>query len=285
MSGGRSNVTTRTINNSEIQSFKRCRRKWDLSYRQGLYRPEDGEKGNLGIGTAVHTLLEAYYKDQPEPEWESRLPDPKERELVKIMYSGYLRWLETTGADNGLTVVASEQQVSHSLGVIRGREVILTGRLDLRVIDEYERTLLFDHKTCQSFERTAEGIQHNEQLLTYAMLLKLSEGITVDGALLNMLRKVKRGPTAKPPFYQRETVTFNEHQLKAHWEHTVGIVEEILRAEERIDAGVSTQMVCPPTFDSTCSWMCPFMAVCSLHDNGSNVQQALQDFYTVKPAA
>ncbi len=272
----------RVINNSEIQSFKRCRRKWELSYHRGLMLPGEGEKGNLGVGTAVHAILEAYYKELPEPNWREFLPDEKEQELVQIMTDGYYEWLEETGADAGYTVVSSEEQVSASLGEIRGREVILTGRLDLRFVTSDGLQYLVDNKTSASFDRTSEGIQHNEQLLTYAMLLRMAQGIKVDGAMLNMLRKVKRGATAKPPFYQREMVTFSDFQLKAHWDHTVGIVEEILRAEERLAKGQSQQVVCAPTYDSTCSWQCPFLGICGMFDNGSNVESAIKNLYIPK---
>jgi len=48
------------IANSELQTFKRCKRKWWLSYYRRLHLRREGV-GALSIGNMVHAPLEAYY--------------------------------------------------------------------------------------------------------------------------------------------------------------------------------------------------------------------------------
>jgi hypothetical protein len=56
------------------------------------------------------------------------------------------------------------------------------------------------------------------------------------GILVNLLKKVKRTASAKPPFYARVDVPHNIHELRNHWKHVVHRAE-IADAERRLDAG------------------------------------------------
>lgn len=275
----------RHINQSELVTFLRCRRKWNYGYVKGLGSP--GYSSNLETGSAVHAALQAHYKQglpfdvldeywAPWLETEGELPPGllKDVELSQIMVEGYLEWLEETGNDAYLTPVAVEQKVE----LLIRPDVTLHGTIDLVMQDEDGRYWLFDHKTTASFGALVDRrLQMNFQLMTYAVLTEAHFGQAPAGATLNMLRKVKRTASAKPPFYQRETVNFNSMQLAAYKNHLDAIVTDLFRVEELIALG--DESAAYPIVDGDCSWKCPFLSVCALADDGSDIQSALNDLY------
>ena len=54
----------RLVSNSEIQTFKQCRRKWWLQWYRGLASRQTEVQGVRSTGTRLHIGLDAYY--QPE---------------------------------------------------------------------------------------------------------------------------------------------------------------------------------------------------------------------------
>lgn len=198
----------------------------------------------------------------------------KDVELSSIMVEGYLEWLAVEAVDAGLTPVAIEQKVELQLDP----DTTLHGTLDLVMTDPDGQFWLIDHKTTNAFGVLVDRrLQLNFQLLTYAVLCESYLGAAPAGASLNMLRKVKRTASAKPPFYMREQVHFNRHQLDAHKQHMLAILADIRSVEESIAAGDSSR--CYPVVDGDCSWKCPFLGVCALADDGSDIDGALNDLY------
>lgn len=285
------------INQSEMTTFVRCRRKWDWTYREDLVRP--GYESNLSTGSAVHAALQAYYSGKQvwpalEDYWreaaEALHPeDPAANQLAKdmtlsnVMVEGYFEWLAETAEDAGLTTVAVEEKVEMPMGKFYGNaplgitdwseEVTLHGTLDLVQADENGHLWLVDHKTCKDFGVLADRrLVMNFQLLTYAVLCEEYFGQPIHGAKLNMLRKVLRTGNAKPPFYHRESVTFNRHQLDAHRTHMKAIIQDLLEVELGYGAVY-------PVVDGDCSWKCPFLSVCALADDGGDIEGALNDLY------
>lgn len=275
----------RYINQSELVTFLRCRRKWDWSYIKGL--TTDGYNTNLETGSAVHAGLAAYYRGQDPFDamqdywlpWVDVLEDmnprlEKDIALSGIMMEGYLEWLEEEAEDAGLTPVAVEEKVE----MLLKPGIMLHGTLDLVQRDEDGRLWLFDHKTTAAFGQLADRrLQMNFQLMTYAVLCEDYFGEAPAGARLNMLRKVQRTASAKPPFYQRETVHFNKYQLANHRNHMLAILADMDRAHQCIIDGDNA--VAYPVVDGDCSWKCPFLSVCAMADDGSDIDGALNELY------
>lgn len=266
----------------------RCRRKWDWTYLKGLESPK--YQTNLATGTAVHKALQAHYKGADPfaelsaywgTEADALLPaDPASAQLAKdvklseIMVEGYLEWLAVEAADAGYTPVAIEQKVE----MLLTPDVTLHGTLDLVMSDPDGNLILIDHKTTATFSALADRrLQLNFQLLTYALLTQEYFGVAPAGAQLNMLRKVLRTASAKPPFYQREPVHFNQFQLANHRHHLRAILSELLASEFEIAAGDNARSY--PVIDGDCTWKCPFLSVCAMADDGSDIDGALNDLY------
>ena len=75
-----------TISNSEIQTYKSCKRKWYLTYylELGLRRESQTGTGPRELGTRVHAALRAYYVEGANP---ITVVD----EIYGFLCGGYLR--------------------------------------------------------------------------------------------------------------------------------------------------------------------------------------------------
>ena len=51
------------ISNSEIQTFKQCKRKWMLGNYYGLAQKDKPFDGALPLGVRIHEALDGYYTD------------------------------------------------------------------------------------------------------------------------------------------------------------------------------------------------------------------------------
>lgn len=296
----------RLISNSEVQAFKQCRRKWWLAWYRGLTPRKKAVQGIASTGTRLHIALDALYREgSPMAAWEalwaaqtadreilhvqeaSLLDIVKDFDLEAAMLEGYLEWLEETGADSALEVVSTETYVEAPF--LEGNREIppvsLIGRLDLRVRDRRSgRRAFMDHKSVQAFKAPVL-LGLDEQLLHYHLLEFLNTDAAdarCDAAYYNQLRRVKRGPRSKPPYFKRETVSFNQHELESYTNRLAAVVTDIQRVEQdmREEPGIA-QHLAYPTPSRDCTWKCPFLKVCRMFDDGSRVESALEELYQV----
>ena len=49
------------LSNSELQTFKDCRRRWWLNYYRRLQPKQKDMTGALALGTRIHAALDAHY--------------------------------------------------------------------------------------------------------------------------------------------------------------------------------------------------------------------------------
>ena len=297
-----------TVSNSEIQTFKSCRRKWYLAYyrEKGLKRSGARATGARELGTRVHIALQAMYGEGLNPvdvvnnvyqldadalEAEGRAADivelRKEQLMAVAMLEGYTDWLEETGSDEGIEVVAVETVIDVPSKV---EGVRMRGKLDQRVVRKSDNARLFlDHKTVASLTEPAKILPMDEQMKFYHLLERLDSLYQTgndeppwhtDGGLYNMLRKVKRTAAAKPPFYGRLEVRHNRTEIQNMWVRVHKILEEIVETRQGLDVGADHQYVCPPRPSRDCTWSCDFFAMCSMMDDGSDWEGLLNEYYT-----
>jgi hypothetical protein len=308
----------RRISNSEIQTYKECKRKWWLSWYRGLRFAFESPVELKHTGDRVHRALQPWYV----PEGETRV-DPREalevviqedrdvllerlgldgsdptahddwtkivkaNDLERVMVEGYMQWLEETGEDENLEITASETYLestmygSHPLG---DNEVRLVAKIDVRGVRRSDRVRVFiDHKTKAAFPPYDE-LQRDEQMQFYLLIESLSlhdENLDqrCEGALYNVLRRVKRTARAKPPFYRRDFVPHSERTRGSFLKRVMGTVTDMLMTERLLDGGRNPQMVAYPTPSNDCSWKCPFVSICTMFDDGSRVEDLLDRYY------
>lgn len=308
------------VSNSEVQTFKRCRRKWWLKWYRNLEVKVEDPTGARALGNRVHRALKALYvpagqtPQDPRDALERAITDDwtkltkavaeqgwgeppatlvdqfqKDTSLERAMVEGYVEWLAETGADRGLEVVAPETYVEVDLEVPgpAGRPTKLIGKLDVRLIRESDGVRLFmDHKSVGDLTRPVKTVHIDEQMLHYHLIewLKFLQGeeeMRCDGAIYNMLRKVKRTAKANPPFYGRVEVRHNERELTSFRTRLIGTIQQMAVVRDRLDAGEDPLLIVFPTPTSNCSWDCDFFAVCPMFDDGSRVEDALEAQYRV----
>jgi hypothetical protein len=292
------------ISYSERKTYKTCQRKWWLSYVRRLALIRETPSA-ASLGTRVHNALEIHYNPDdtrdPLAVFEQQAaadlasPDlhektPAEIELARVMVTGYFEWLEETGADEDLELLAAETQVEMPLEGVRdldGNPVVAIGKIDARVRRRSDGAVMFvDHKTVLSFEERTRLLHLDEQMKGYHVLERhnAAEGQRVDGAIYNMIRKVKRGPRAKPPFYDRAEVRHNDRVLDAYRRQLVAETREIIhtRAALRLDNRKHYEIV-PPNPGRDCAWSCEFLPVCPMFDDSSMAaDRVLEQHYTRK---
>jgi hypothetical protein len=290
------------LSNSEMKTYRRCKRQWYLSTYRRLQPARDPEAGTpLSIGNLVHDSLAAWYSEEhldpiafataaieadlaANPEQSAEIL--KEKALVVIMLEGYMEWLAETGVDSDLTVLGSEKMAEAHL--VDG--VKLISKLDAPVLRERDGArLVLEHKTVQSLKDPLPMLQLDTQFLTEHLvryLCLMEEGASSEeaqqacqGVLWNGMRKVKRTAAAKPPFYAREDVVHNVEQLRSHWRHCVAIANEMAITKASLDQGVSHHAACPPNPMKDCAWSCDFFKVCLMADDGSDFEGALTQLY------
>lgn len=300
------------VSNSELQTFKRCRRKWWLAwYRQLMLQTEDFTSVRA-TGTRVHRALAYWYVPDGERRVDPR--DALERVIVddwtkvaklaqerhtsdeqlgelavefaqatnleRAMVEGYVQWLEETGADAELRIIDSETPLVVDVEVDMGPDYLhetrpaqFIGLLDVRATRTTDNVKLFiDHKTVGDLTAPVVTLPQNEQMLHYHLMEFLSledSDSRCDGALYNMLRRVKRSARAKPPFYDRIEVRHNKFELESYRRRALSATREIMVTIDRLERGEEHIDVVYPSPNPECRWSCDFFAVCNLLDDGS----------------
>lgn len=302
----------RLVSHSELRTFKACRRRWWLEWRRGLRPKVESPFGVMAVGNRIHQALALYYTPAGvgsiDPatalellivkDWtalterigtreELRKEFDKEANLERAMVTGYIEWLANTGADADLEVIAPETYVEYSLGHMTPdyEEVRLIGRLDVRVRRITDGSAMFiDHKTVANFTTPAKTLKLDEQMLHYHLLERRGNDLAMprsDGALYNMLRRVKRTPRAQPPFYERVPVRHNDHEIESYALRTAATIRDILEVERHVDHIPHGQQAPPEAYprpSRECSW-CPFFEVCPMFDDGSRAEDMIAARY------
>jgi len=279
--------------------YKDCRRKWWFNYFRRLKSKKPKVSGPLALGSRVHNALEQYYENGTDL-LESYMHflaidrvtaltagiDPenvdKEGELGRIMLEGYLEWIADEGIDAEYDIISNEETLVMPL--LEG-QVELQGKLDMRVRRKADGVrLIRDFKTVgQSFEQFTSTLHLNEQVLTYMILESYhnTEEDRSSGALFTMLKKVKRSATAKPPFYDQIEIEHNTMALKSFWAQLNGAVRDLMGVKEALEAGADHRVVAYKRASADCRWKCEYFTICPMVDDGSAVEDAINDFFEV----
>ncbi len=279
------------VSNSEIQTYKQCKRKWFLQYVRKLRAPER-PTGALALGTAVHEALGNYYEPGGNNNTAIVLLDSiyqdkldsfpfktdeiqKEYRLASTMAQGYFQWVEEEGIDQNLIILESEAEIESEIRLPSGLLAVVLGKRDLIGQDEHERKFFLDFKTCQTLGDSLLDI--NEQLLTYALLHKLNNPSDMPQyAIWRMLRKTLRTERAKPPFFATEQIELSDKVLRNFYTRLTGTLEEMARTKAELAAGADHRFACYPTASSRCSWGCEFRVACPMWDRDDYVEEYMQ---------
>jgi hypothetical protein len=309
----------RLISNSEVQAAKDCPRKWWLAWHRGLVQKRESPVGAAATGSRYHAAVaEIYVPDGETPgdplakldelhqEALAALPDHVEDgwgalgdkltdndqhakllkafDLERAMVEGYLQWLEQTGADAQLQVIAAETYVEANFFQVGNQpRVKLIGKLDARTRNRVTGGIRFiDHKTVGSLFDPM--LKLNQQMLHYHLIEDLTRDPGTprcEGALYNMARKVKRTRAATPPFFGRTLIDHNDWELQNYAQQLRGTIAKMVKAEEALPL-TPHHYVVPSRPSRDCPWKCPFFKICHMFDDGSRAEAAVENLYEVR---
>lgn len=213
--------------------------------------------------------------------------------LERAMIEGYVDWIAETGVDQNLVINATETALHADFDVDLGyvpkmrehdvRTVRVIGLIDARATRITDGARVFiDHKTVQNFAMRKKVLHLDTQMLHYHLLeyLNTQDGDNrCDGALYNMLRKVKRTRNANPPFFEREFVRHNQYEIDAYKTRLLGATHDILLAQDQLAAGVNHLEIVYPNPEESCSYSCPFFSICNMFDDNSRAEDAVAGLF------
>lgn len=305
-------VPKRYFTNSELKTFKRCRRKWWLSQHRGLRYNWESRVGPMAIGTRLHRVMETGFNSDWDAAFEELNENTnrdaelyptdaaqieKDSTLVRIMVEGYLEWTAEEGEDEDFVILAQEAKVEVPMPGMEN--VWLLGKLDQLVLKRSSNEVFFrDWKSVQDFSRVMLLVM-DEQMMHYMLLLRLlanhptlnleqlspemrEHAAKTVGGVYAMFRKVKRTGNAKPPFYKHTVVRHNELTLLAYFSRVWEEISDVLSVEAKLAAGADPHSVCYPNPTRDCSWDCDFRTVCPMFDDGSDAEYVLASQYEVR---
>lgn len=285
------------LSNTEIQTFKRCRRKWYLRYYLGWSQREKIRRVARDTGIVVHAALHEYYAhDNDEDRAVAYIHDRRAEDLSmsqtheietvteiyklsSLILDGYFEWLAETGADAVFRITGSERELS-APGPVPG--TTLFGIVDL-IGDHVDGDIVvLDTKVVASIEETIRMLHINEQAMMYGILAKANDpdGTRPFRAVWSMLKRSKRTARAAPPFYERYDLVISPGQLEMYYEQLHGIITQLLALEASLDDGASANSVAYPSPTKDCSWECEFFPVCpAMNDPHADPNWMLTTYY------
>ena len=285
------------LSNSELQTFKDCRRRWWLTYYRRLKPKNQEMTGPLAMGSRIHAALDAHYAqgvplltahaELIEQDKQLLLQDFRdvsnletEGELGRIMLEGYEQWVEENGIDAELEMISTEETI---IAPLFNGEVELQGKLDMRVRRKADGVRMFrDFKTVGGSLSEFSNMAHmNEQVMTYMLLesTKRDETERSEGGIFTLLKKVRRTAAAKPPFYDQIEIRHNIFTMRSFWNRIHGTITDLMRVRQALDSGESHSFNAYPKPSRDCKWKCQFFAICPMFDDGSAAEQAISEMY------
>lgn len=295
------------VSYSSLKQWSTCPRLGYFGQYLGLEKKEQVRTGAMPFGSRIHTALELWgrsgwtipaatiWQKLMDREWEiaEEMAFPpedldKESKMGQIMLEGFERWLEEQGVYGHWKVVGIEVKLSTVLTIeLESGEqidVLLRGKLDVLSQDQLSGDLYVeDYKTTSSLtEESKLALLNESQGPMYVILERRQAGQThrVSGFILTMLRKVMRGPSSKPPYYERLVEPYTEDRLLAAEQNVRAQVDRVASIVGKLDAGADHRNVAPFQTSWQCK-TCPFKLPCYEMQQGnfSGGDRMLLDLY------
>lgn len=267
------------IRSSDIAMFDRCPRKFTLRKFYGLdkvLRPSD-KVSAANIGTAIHSLMENYYRPtgsllDPLDVLSPWIDEHRDQEgysaalnTVLLMWQRYAGWLALTSPDKGFEVMEVEKTFRTVMFQDAEYEVAVTGTADVIRKDDFGFIDVLDHKTVTTVGQNDSTLLMNNQGLTYCVLASDHYETLVQSFTHNQIRRTDaKKPTAA--LFGRSAVTYEAKKLENHARYLNKKVEQIVTLHRELrEKGILADGAYPVQ-DASCSdnrFKCAFVEHCS----------------------
>jgi hypothetical protein len=266
---------------SALSSFRACPRRYQWRYIRQI--DTINKPDALTLGSAVHSLLEGFYRKEPVP-LPSNLAEKSQAVLDGIadnycfLFAGDLDDFEVLGVELGI-----EGPIMNPDTGKPSRRFWFAGKADglLRLRREVSgfkpgAVLLLEHKTSsRADEAFWTRMELDNQLPFYAAYLRKDHGIAIDGILLNVIEKPNgrirprknepqadylqrlRLAMADPERYKRRFFALDEKAIKVSL-HDLWRTQHLIRESYKKDSFPMTPGAC-----FTYGSRCPYFELCT----------------------
>lgn len=240
--------------NSELSTFRRCRRQHALTYGRSLVPvKEPAPWAPTSLGSAVHDLLDLWHSDRPAAQRalaEAEADESRAAKTVWFTTTKYIEWEEDSGANSDRRIVETERAVSRELD---GHTII--GKID-RVDETEVGTVILDFKTTGlPPKRKAAELLHTTQGKHYAWITGVRD---VEFRIIPRYAGGGSEWDELPVEVMRMHYTQNE--LAVYESH---LRQWVAAASENRAAGALPFVESLPSPAPDCSWICPFAEICA----------------------
>lgn len=263
-------MVIQVVSHSEVDAFRQCPFKWQLSYAERWVPPEVSPA--LAKGSLTHSVLERWYASRIE----GRTPISMERvwdelelthpdgapldEVADLVMWMTDRYEKRYGDDTEWKVLDVERAVQLPIG--RGWRI--KGKIDLVMLNQRtQKTWIWDHKTGVRLP-SAKDLDLDIQFTLYAWALRNS-GVPVTGLVYNALRTQRnKGPMDLDDSFSRTMLVRRPEQTEA-------VVRDFLASARESRRMLRTSKVedLPRHYDSErCGWRCSFTEACLFGSKG-----------------
>lgn len=278
------------VSNSEVDTYRQCRLKHQLSYLERWRTDEEVEA--LSRGTLFHSIMEAHYNELTRQRSTGEYDNASEaslsedlflavapllyeegtgaqtdrQELVEWIYKGYV---QCYGLDESWEIVGVEVPLDYPLG---GDDsgFRLAGTADLIVRDTSVGNGLWivDHKTCKDLPKKDFDLE--DQTAVYSYLLK-KEGYDIRGAIYNHCRtyKLKTREMEFDERFKRQFTVRSDQELETCAREVLELMQEAygnhdrrLREAPAVDGDLQPYDAPRSPNGDTCNWKCGFTEAC-----------------------
>jgi RecB family exonuclease len=261
-----STPTTTRVSSSEIDTYRQCRLKHQLSYIE-RWRTDE-EHPALARGTMFHSVLEKHYKMiqeigrkeltaedlfhavAPLLYEEGTGAQSEQQEIVEWIYRGYV---DHYGLDRDWDIVDVERPLDFPLGL----GFNMAGTVDLVVRDRSAGGGLWivDHKTCKDLPKKDFDLE--DQTAVYSWLL-MQAGLDIRGAIYNHCRtyKLKTREMGMDERFKRTHTVRTPYELETCAAEVLDLMQEAYSRD-------LTERDAPRSPDGErCGWKCNFTEAC-----------------------
>lgn len=265
-------TTNRAVSYSEVDTYRQCRLKHQLSYHENWRSDEVAPA--LSRGTLFHSVMENHYNILKEVGAEEATHEDlflavapllyedgtgnqtEEQELVTWIYKGYV---EMFGLDSDWEIVEVEYNLREPIPFT---DFDLAGTADLIVRDNSAGGGLWivDHKTCSNMPKQKD-FDMEDQTGLYTYLLRRA-GFDIRGAIYNHCRTKKLvRPMTLDERYKRTLTVRTDRELETMVREVGSLMSEAYLWLDRTPEGMVFDAARSPDGER-CGWKCNFTEAC-----------------------
>ena len=288
------------VSSSALASHRECPRSWALAYPLGLRRTKGEDwvpkAGVAHTGNAYHSGVSAWYDGEPivpaierwlgddwlrqgmadRDGWRDRKDWVSSRDYAVVMAEGYPEFIEESGHDEGLIILANEVH-----WMVERNGLVVTGTWDIVAWDVLRGGIVLrDHKSVKGLN-DGLTLPSDPQLRTYAWALWIFFGVVPVDAHHLRARRIKSRARAVPPFYSRPlSIPVTQEILDTHEKllhHRVYLMESATPVTLK---GLRTEPEIAPNPGRYCDWKCNYRDLCEEIDTTDYYEEIIEDEFT-----